>query len=61
MFDSTKPQPASMNCPLCNKEVSNTAVSCVHCGHKLRDSDGMFIFKALAWMVVVGMIVAFLI
>ncbi|WP_419806294.1 zinc ribbon domain-containing protein [Terriglobus sp.] len=44
---------ALMFCPACGKEVSDTAPTCPHCGHVVRDG-GSRLGRAVKWLLIFG-------
>ena len=36
---------ALIKCPECRKDISNIAVTCPHCGYKLKSTPGKAIFR----------------
>ncbi|MGA7722732.1 MAG: hypothetical protein WCA84_16305 [Ignavibacteriaceae bacterium] len=48
---------ALIKCKECQKEISNEAVSCPHCGVQVNKSPGMKLITKLSWIGLVGMVI----
>ena len=46
---------ALITCNECGREISNTAVSCPHCGFQINKSEGVKKADAIGWIILIGL------